>query len=192
MTETNPENNQEAPKNDDDALFAHLRREWPVLFDTHEFKPLKVGIFQDLLNALPDADPKALRRVLGRWCNCRPYRRKLITGTPRTGPDGPCGEVTEAEATHATEQAKKAAAKWRKAAKLKKAAEKAAEASRKAEEAKNAEQEAKAAEKAEKATRAATEASKAATPDKTTPKPTAPTSAPVIVVKKRRTFLPPG
>lgn len=145
------------------------KREWPTLFDTHEFKPLKVGIFQDLLNGLSDADPNALRRVLGRWCNCRPYRRKMIAGTPRTGPDGPCGEVTEAEATHATEQAKKTAAKWRKAAKLKKSAEKAAE-------------------KAEKPTRAATEAPKATAPDKTTPKPT----APVIVVKKRRTFLPPG
>jgi sRNA-binding protein len=184
MTEENTSNPAESPKHPEDMLFARLQAQWPVLFDKKNFVPLKLGIFHDILAASPDIDPRALKAVLGRWCGNVRYQQKLTANAPRTGLDGPNGEVSEAEALHASEKVT-ATVERAKAKHARIKAHKAAmRAAQKTKEAKPAEQEAKAAQPASQ-TAATTEQPKPATEPQ--PPKHAPAS-PVITVKKRRSI----
>lgn len=57
--------------------------------------PLRIGIHTDLLARYPNADPVALSRWMGRWCNSAQYRRQIAAGGMRYDLDGfVAGEIS--------------------------------------------------------------------------------------------------
>ncbi|MDC7898671.1 ProQ/FinO family protein [Escherichia coli] len=75
---------------------------WPDLFSREAPKPLKVGIFDDLMQDLAVRGlafgPGALRATLASYAQCPRYYRALIAGGARYDLKGqPCGEVTPQE-----------------------------------------------------------------------------------------------
>jgi ProP effector len=67
--------------------------------------PLKVGIHQDLIDALPDIKPAYISLFLIAYTNKRRYWRSLREGGQRRDLSGqPTGAVTAEEAAHALEQ----------------------------------------------------------------------------------------
>ena len=75
---------------------------WPELFSQESPKPLKVGIFDDLMQDLAVRGlafgPGALRATLASYAQSPRYYRALIAGGARYDLKGqPCGEVTPQE-----------------------------------------------------------------------------------------------
>lgn len=75
---------------------------WPDLFSREALKPLKVGIFDDLMQDLAVRGlafgPGALRATLASYAQCPRYYRALMAGGVRYDLKGqPCGEVTPQE-----------------------------------------------------------------------------------------------
>jgi ProP effector len=87
------------------GLVATLIESYPHAFDPRRRPPLKVGVFTDIL-AVTDCDPYLLGVALRQWCGHPGYQRSLIRSPCRLDLDGnPAGAVTDAERTHAREQA---------------------------------------------------------------------------------------
>jgi ProP effector len=81
-----------------EALLAVIRQRFPETFFIHKPKPLKIGIYNDLL-ALGVLDQKGLRAFLGAYCKLGRYLAALVPGAQRVDLDGnPTGEVTPEEA----------------------------------------------------------------------------------------------
>ncbi|MXF07404.1 ProQ/FINO family protein [Escherichia coli] len=81
---------------------------WPELFTLKEPRPLKVGVFDDLMQDIAVRGlafgQGALRAVVASYAQTPRYYRALIAGGPRYDLKGqPCGEVTPEEQKHATE-----------------------------------------------------------------------------------------
>ncbi|HIG9579601.1 TPA: ProQ/FINO family protein [Escherichia coli] len=79
-----------------------LAEMWPDLFSLESPKPLKVGIFDDLMQDLAVRGlafgPGALRATLASYAQCPRYYRALMAGGARYDLKGqPCGEVTARE-----------------------------------------------------------------------------------------------
>ncbi|OSM05509.1 ProQ activator of osmoprotectant transporter ProP superfamily [Escherichia marmotae] len=75
---------------------------WPDLFSREAPKPLKVGIFDDLMQDLAVRGlafgPGALRATLASYAQSPRYYRALVAGGARYDLKGqPCGEVTPQE-----------------------------------------------------------------------------------------------
>ena len=170
---------------------AQLAGRWPHLFNAMKPVPLAIGIYEALLEAMPEVTADQFRRVLSPWCNRPRYLAALTAGADRHGLEGVQGAVTEQQAADAADMLKAAQARFKAKAEAKRQAEKAVRAAalKKAEQAK-AKEEAEAKKKAEEA-----EAPKArqAEPPPAPPKPapaTAKPAGPVILVKKRRLAQP--
>jgi ProP effector len=72
-----------------------------------EKKPLKIGIAEDLLLAMPELTRRNLAFALADYTWGPTYCRHVIAGAARIGLDGaPCGTVSEAEAAFATDRLK--------------------------------------------------------------------------------------
>ncbi|MEB0963655.1 ProQ/FinO family protein [Citrobacter braakii] len=79
---------------------------WPELFNREAPKPLKVGIFDDLMQDAAargiDFGPVALRAALASYAQTPRYCRVLLAGGARYDLKGqPCGEVTPDEQSKA-------------------------------------------------------------------------------------------
>jgi len=79
---------------------------WPELFNREAPKPLKVGIFDDLMQDVAGRGlafgPGALRATLASYVRCPRYYRALMAGGARYDLKGqPCGEVTQEEQSRA-------------------------------------------------------------------------------------------
>lgn len=88
-------------------LWATLKAQHPQAFplDAILIRPLKVGVHTDIRAAHPDADPRAVRIALGKWCGRRAYKWALIRHGARIDLHGePAGEVTPEQQAHAMEQ----------------------------------------------------------------------------------------
>ncbi|EFU4617219.1 ProQ/FinO family protein [Escherichia coli] len=75
---------------------------WPDLFNREAPKPLKVGIFDDMMQDIATRGmkfgPGTLRAALASYAQCPRYYRALIAGGARYDLKGqPCGEVTPSE-----------------------------------------------------------------------------------------------
>ncbi|EOA7764674.1 ProQ/FINO family protein [Escherichia coli] len=75
---------------------------WPDLFNREAPKPLKVGIFDDLMQDIATRGmkfgPGTLRAALASYAQCPRYYRALIAGGARYDLKGqPCGEVRPQE-----------------------------------------------------------------------------------------------
>ena len=88
-----------------EAVIALLSERWPATFAVHESrrKPLKVGIFGDVMAAIDGAVTRAeLGKSLGCYTANPVYLAKLREGAKRVGLDGqPAGEVTTEQADYA-------------------------------------------------------------------------------------------
>ncbi|MDS1617152.1 ProQ/FinO family protein [Escherichia coli] len=81
---------------------------WPDLFSPKAPKPLKVGVFDDLMQDIAARGlafgAGALRATLASYARSPRYYRAVIAGGPRYDLKGqPCGEVTPEEQKHATD-----------------------------------------------------------------------------------------
>ncbi|MCQ6878391.1 ProQ/FinO family protein [Escherichia coli] len=79
---------------------------WPELFSRKTPKPLKVGIFDDLIQDIAargiSLGQGTLRATLARYVQTPRYYRALVAGGARYDLKGqPCGEVTPLQQTHA-------------------------------------------------------------------------------------------
>ncbi|EPV6733746.1 ProQ/FINO family protein [Escherichia coli] len=79
---------------------------WPELFSPESPKPLKVGIFDDLIQDIAargiSLGQGTLRATLARYVQTPRYYRALVAGGARYDLKGqPCGEVTPLQQTHA-------------------------------------------------------------------------------------------
>ncbi len=64
--------------------------------------PLKVGIADDIIAALPEMSPELIKRAVGDYVSGPKYARAMIAGQQRVDLQGqPAGEVTEAAVKHA-------------------------------------------------------------------------------------------
>jgi sRNA-binding protein len=84
-----------------------LRQRWPDTFarlSARTRRPLKVGIRDDVIAALPDIPPALISFALGIYTSGVPYRSACIEGAARIGLGGPAGVVSPAEAAHARAQ----------------------------------------------------------------------------------------
>ncbi|PJI60776.1 ProQ/FINO family protein [Escherichia coli] len=75
---------------------------WPDLFNREAPKPLKVGIFDDMMQDIATRGmkfgPGTLRAALASYAQCPRYYRVLVAGGARYDLKGqPCGEVTPSE-----------------------------------------------------------------------------------------------
>ncbi|UQX80259.1 RNA chaperone ProQ [Mannheimia haemolytica] len=89
-------------------VIAYLAEKFPLCFTLEgEVKPLKVGLFQELAEALKDDEKISktlLRQVLRNYTNSWRYLAASQANVARVGLQGEeVGVVTEDEATHATE-----------------------------------------------------------------------------------------
>lgn len=173
-------------------ILAELARRWPTLFDPDKPVPLAIGIFEELLEAMPGTTPEQLRRILGPWCHRPLYLRALVAGAERHGLAGVRGAVAEERAAEAARELTAARIRLYTKIKAKRLAVKAKEAEdkRKAAEARAR----KEAAEAEKARAAAAKKAPPARPAWQKPgpasKPATPAAGPTIVVKKRRAGQP--
>ena len=78
------------------AIIELLCDRFPQTFDRNGPRPLKVGVYDDALNALGGAvQPRDLRSALGAYTSNARYLRALSAGACRVGLDGkPAGIVT--------------------------------------------------------------------------------------------------
>jgi sRNA-binding protein len=87
------------------AVIALLAERWPATFSVHEGRrrPLKVGIFADVMAAIDGAVTRAeLGKALGCYTANPVYMAKLREGVARIGLDGePSGTVTAEQANYA-------------------------------------------------------------------------------------------
>lgn len=166
-------------------ILTRLAERWPDLFNAMKPVPLAVGIYQALLEAMPDVTADQLRRVLPHWCNRPRYLAALNAGAERHGLEGVQGAVTEQQAADAAEMLKAAQARFKAKAEAKRQAEKAIQAATR-----KKEEQAEAKKKAEEAeAKKAQQAEPPPTPPKPAPATTKP-AGPVIMVKKRRLAQP--
>lgn len=88
-----------------EAVLQLLQERWPLCFSIHERgrRPLKVGIFTDIMKELDGAVTHAeLAKAIGCYVGNRIYLKKIKTGAARVGLDGlPAGKVTESEELNA-------------------------------------------------------------------------------------------
>jgi ProP effector len=88
-----------------EAVLQLLQERWPRCFRIHERdrRPLKVGIFTDIMSALDGAVTHAeLAKAIGCYVGNRVYLKKVRAGAVRIGLDGlPAGKVVESEELHA-------------------------------------------------------------------------------------------
>jgi ProP effector len=77
-----------------------LRRTFPECFSPKRRRPLKVGIFDDVVETLDSAaKPAEISAALSRYTTSQSYLRCLRKGAARVDLDGnPVGVVTEREA----------------------------------------------------------------------------------------------
>ena len=69
------------------------------------FKPLSVGLENDLIQALGQFSPELIKRVLANHCRRPKYIKSVARGGKRFNLDNRCqGEVSEEERLHALEQ----------------------------------------------------------------------------------------
>ncbi len=90
-----------------EATLALLAEKYPAVFMLLEIrrKPLKLGIRDDVIAALPELKPNHIGTALRAYVAAPGYLGKLVADTPRIGLDGkPCGVVTSTEAEHARAQ----------------------------------------------------------------------------------------
>jgi sRNA-binding protein len=86
---------------------ALLVERWPYLFAAKDSAgprlPLKIGIAEDLIAALPDVKPAHIKIALRRYTTRRKYLETIQPGFWRHGlvKGEPAGEVTKKEAEHA-------------------------------------------------------------------------------------------
>jgi ProP effector len=85
-----------------------LRQRWPNAFarlSARTPRPLKIGIRDDVIAALPNIPPALISLALGIYTSGVPYRSACIEGAARIDFDGnPAGVVSPAEAAHARAQ----------------------------------------------------------------------------------------
>jgi ProP effector len=94
--------------NNINEIITLLAEKFPRTFMLYEQRrvPLKTGIRSEVLAALPDLEPRAIRTALALHAQAPGYLRAVVRGGPRIGLDGlPAGAVTAAEAAWALEQA---------------------------------------------------------------------------------------
>lgn len=89
-------------------VIAYLAEKFPLCFTVEgEVKPLKVGLFQDLAEALKDDEKVSktlLRQALRNYTNAWRYLAASQANVARVGLQGEeVGRVTEEEAVHASE-----------------------------------------------------------------------------------------
>ena len=90
------------------AALLILRQRWPNAFarlSARTPRPLKIGIRDDVIAALPDIPPALISLALGIYTSGVPYRSACIEGAPRIDLDGnPASVVSPDEAAHARAQ----------------------------------------------------------------------------------------
>jgi len=88
-----------------EAVILLLQERWPHCFSIRERnrRPLKVGIFADILKELDGAVTRVeLAKAIGCYVGNRAYLKKIKIGADRVGLDGtPAGKVAESEELHA-------------------------------------------------------------------------------------------
>jgi sRNA-binding protein len=92
--------------NNINEIITLLAEKFPRTFMLYEQRrvPLKTGIRSEVLAALPDLEPRAIRTALALHAQAPGYLRAVVRGGPRIGLDGlPAGAVTAAEAAWALE-----------------------------------------------------------------------------------------
>lgn len=95
------------------TLLDELTEKYPAVFprDPKAVKPLKIGIHQDLLAALPEVSQGALRKALAHHTRRLAYLRALIRGGDRVDLQGqPVEPVTPEQQAVAAEKLKEAQA----------------------------------------------------------------------------------
>ncbi|SKA31088.1 ProQ/FINO family protein [Consotaella salsifontis] len=83
---------------------AALAESFPKCFAAHgaDKTPLKIGIYHDIIAAMPDISRGDLRSAMFDYTNGRRYLRNVVEGAPRIDLAGePSGVVTAEEATYA-------------------------------------------------------------------------------------------
>lgn len=74
----------------------------PNIFQTKAKRAFKIGFYDDLIAAYPDADKKMLRRWLSKWTNTDSYLYRITIGTNRHDLDGnDCGLIEEKDREYA-------------------------------------------------------------------------------------------
>ena len=79
-----------------------------------EPRPLRIGIYEELVVAAPDHDPKALQLAMLSYTGAMRYQRCMIAGRPRIGLDGQMVDdiVTQDQADHAVFRIARAHQRW--------------------------------------------------------------------------------
>jgi len=95
------------------ALQGQLTAIWPAVFNPANPVALKIGIFRDLIAAMPGTDSKLLGQAIGRFTSRAAYQNLILTaGSPRYDLDGDqCGTVTAEEVDRLLEQRRRHAQK---------------------------------------------------------------------------------
>src|SRR5580704_17827129 len=99
-----PRSNKKAAKAEVRAMLVVLCCKFPGAFVRYERKrrPLKIGIFDYILVACPDLNPKHLQAALRQYTHNRGYVDNAVKGAPRIDLDGnPAGFVSQGDAAHA-------------------------------------------------------------------------------------------
>lgn len=97
-----------------EAPYAWLQDRYPVAFPLEHarIRPLKVGIYLDLLAANLEMKPQTVKKMLAIWCGRPTYQKALMRGGPRVDLHGePVGEVTPEQMARAAERLKAIAEK---------------------------------------------------------------------------------
>jgi sRNA-binding protein len=96
------------PKAEYDAaidVLLQLRAAFPEVIsrlDLYKRRPLKVGIYQDIKDLLPEIDPAIIGIAMRIYCSDERYLSCLVADAPRIDLTGAsCGEVTADEAIRA-------------------------------------------------------------------------------------------
>ena len=86
-----------------DTLQFALVRLYPKCFAWNRPRPIKAGIFHDLVAA--GHPPDEINQALGVYCDCARYLKALKAGAPRIDLDGrPVGTVSDDEARFARQR----------------------------------------------------------------------------------------
>lgn len=102
--------------NSSKEVIAYLAEHFPLCFSTEgEARPLKIGIFQDLVTRVPESDnisKTQLRSALRLYTSSWRYLYGIKLGAQRVDLDGnPCGELEEQHVEHARKQLEEAKAR---------------------------------------------------------------------------------
>ncbi|MFP9228404.1 RNA chaperone ProQ [Pectobacterium cacticida] len=102
--------------NSSKEVIAFLAERFPLCFTTEgETRPLKIGIFQDLVERIPEADNVSktqLRSALRLYTSSWRYLYGVKVGAQRVDLDGnPCGELEQQHVDHARTQLAEAKAR---------------------------------------------------------------------------------